>query len=130
MDRVGIRLLRRLIPSELACCIDDLFIARLTGSALPALILRSLVGKFHSPLGSVVNSCIMIDVAKLSALKEAAIHENWAAVMHLCRELADQTKGSSERFLVGLLPPAVRRQDTPRLTGLVDELLKAAANES
>ena len=42
----------------------------------------------------------------------------------------EDVEGSPERFLVGLLPPAVRREDVPGVTGLVDELLKAADGDS
>ena len=72
----------------------------------------------------------MIDVDKLRGLRQAAIHGNWAAAIYLCRELSEETEGSPERFLVGLLPPAVRREDAPRVTVLVDELLKAADGDS
>ena len=72
--------------------------------------------KFFSSLRSVLHSCIMIDVDKLRALKQAAIHGNWAAAVYLCRELSEDVEGSPERFLVGLLPPAVRREDVPGVT--------------
>lgn len=64
----------------------------------------------------------MLDQVKLNRLKRTSSDGDWVAAAEVALELALESKGTPDEFLVEALPSAVQSQDAEWLATIIDEL--------